>query len=80
MYNWGQTCSLWALWQLKLLPLPCGAVLLSCACSTLSGVLLQPVLDPVTDSVMGVLCAFNKADVSDGRDIFYEPTFTPSDW
>ncbi len=49
-------------------------------CSVLSDVLLQPVLDGHTDNVMAVLCALNKADASDGRDIFYEPTFTPSDW
>jgi hypothetical protein len=43
-------------------------------------VLLQPVLDGSTENVMAVLCAFNKADASSGRDIFYEPTFTTSDW
>jgi hypothetical protein len=48
--------------------------------SGLSDVLLQPVLDGTTENVMAVLCALNKADTSDGRDIFYEPTFTPSDW
>jgi hypothetical protein len=43
-------------------------------------VLLQPVLDGSTENVMAVLCALNKADTSSGRDIFYEPTFTTSDW
>lgn len=50
------------------------------SCSVLSDVLLQPVLDANTDNVMAVLCALNKADTSDGRDMFYEPTFTASDW
>lgn len=49
-------------------------------CRVLSDVLLQPVLDASTDNVMAVLCAFNKADPSDGRDIFFEPSFTASDW
>lgn len=48
--------------------------------SGLSAVLLQPVLEAVSNSVMGMVCVLNKADPSDGRDIFFEPTFTPSDW
>lgn len=58
----------------------CCFVLSAVLCSVLSDVLLQPVLDGSTDNVMAVLCALNKADASSGRDIFYEPTFTPSDW
>ena len=49
-------------------------------CSVLSDVLLQPVLDGASENVMAVLCALNKADTSNGRDIFWEPTFTTSDW
>lgn len=51
-----------------------------CACSVLSDVLLQPVLDACSENVMAVLCALNKADTSSGRDMFYEPTFTACDW
>jgi hypothetical protein len=29
---------------------------------------------------MAVLCALNKHERPVGRDIFYEQTFTPSDW
>jgi hypothetical protein len=53
---------------------------LCCACSVLSDVLLQPVLDACSENVMAVLCALNKADTSSGRDMFYEPTFTACDW
>jgi hypothetical protein len=53
----------------------------SCTCSSkLSDVLLQPVTDPSTGKCMAVLCALNKHERPAGRDIFYEQTFTPSDW
>lgn len=50
------------------------------ACRKLSDVLLQPVVDPGSNKCMAVLCALNKQEQPVGMDIFYEHTFTRSDW